>query len=83
MLERTLIRRIYRLDILYGLLLTFGLAQVLQGGFTNYFGVSGVSYNAPDLPVGRRQSRLHVSAGLSRLRHFRGDRHLRRHLADH
>ncbi len=51
-LERTLIRRIYKLDILYGLLLTFGLAQVLQGGFTNYFGSSGVSYDAPDLLSG-------------------------------
>ncbi|GAB0113239.1 branched-chain amino acid ABC transporter permease [Acidisoma sp. C75] len=45
--ERTLIRPIYKLDILYGLLLTFGLAQVLQGLATNYFGVSGVSYEAP------------------------------------
>jgi branched-chain amino acid transport system permease protein len=52
LLERTLIRRIYKLDILYGLLLTFGLAQVLQGGFTNYFGVSGVSYDAPALLSG-------------------------------
>ena len=46
-LERTVIRRIYKLDILYGLLLTFGIAQVLQGGLTNYFGSSGVSYDAP------------------------------------
>src|SRR5271168_1748320 len=52
LLERTLIRRIYKLDILYGLLLTFGLAQVLQGGFTNYFGSSGVSYDAPALLSG-------------------------------
>jgi branched-chain amino acid transport system permease protein len=51
-LERTLIRRIYKLDILYGLLLTFGLALILQGGFTNYFGSSGVSYNAPALLSG-------------------------------
>ncbi len=51
-LERTVIRRIYQLDILYGLLLTFGLAQVLQGGFTNYFGSSGVSYDAPALLSG-------------------------------
>ncbi len=51
-LERSVIRRIYKLDILYGLLLTFGIAQVLQGGLTNYFGVSGVSYNAPDLLSG-------------------------------
>jgi branched-chain amino acid transport system permease protein len=46
-LERTIIRHIYKLDILYGLLLTFGLAQVLQGLATNYFGVSGVSYDPP------------------------------------
>ena len=48
LLERAFIRRIYKLDILYGLLLTFGMAQVLQGLATNYFGSSGVSYNAPD-----------------------------------
>jgi branched-chain amino acid transport system permease protein len=47
-LERTVIRRIYKLDILYGLLLTFGLAQLLEGVFTNYFGSSGVSYDTPD-----------------------------------
>jgi branched-chain amino acid transport system permease protein len=46
-LERVLIRPIYKLDILYGLLLTFGLAQVLQGLATNFFGVSGVSYDPP------------------------------------
>ncbi len=46
-LERAFIRRIYKLDILYGLLLTFGIAQVLQGLATNYFGVSGVSYDPP------------------------------------
>ncbi|HQT39974.1 MAG TPA: branched-chain amino acid ABC transporter permease [Acidocella sp.] len=48
-LERTVIQRIYKLDILYGLLLTFGLAQLLQGLMTNYFGSSGVSYNTPDI----------------------------------
>ncbi|MDR3520378.1 MAG: branched-chain amino acid ABC transporter permease [Acidocella sp.] len=52
MLERTVIRRIYKLDILYGLLLTFGLAQLLQGLMTNYFGSSGVSYNTPDILSG-------------------------------
>jgi branched-chain amino acid transport system permease protein len=46
-LERAFIRRIYKLDILYGLLLTFGIAQVLQGVATNYFGSSGVSYDPP------------------------------------
>jgi branched-chain amino acid transport system permease protein len=49
LLERVFIRHIYKLDILYGLLLTFGMAELLQGLFTNYFGSSGVSYNAPDV----------------------------------
>ncbi len=48
-LERTIIQRIYKLDVLYGLLLTFGLAQLLQGLMTNYFGSSGVSYATPDI----------------------------------
>ena len=51
-LERTVIRRIYKLDILYGLLLTFGIAQVLQGLATNYFGSSGVSYATPAVFAG-------------------------------
>jgi len=46
-LERGLIRFTYKLDILYGLLLTFGVAMVLQGLFTNYYGSSGVSYGGP------------------------------------
>ena len=52
LLERVLISRIYKLDILYGLLLTFGIAQVLQGVATVYFGSSGVSYDAPALLSG-------------------------------
>ncbi len=52
LVERTLIRRIYKLDILYGLLLTFGLAEVLQGAATNYFGSSGVSYDTPQALAG-------------------------------
>jgi branched-chain amino acid transport system permease protein len=51
-LERTVIRHIYKLDILYGLLLTFGLAEVLEGIFTNYYGSSGVSYDTPDILSG-------------------------------
>jgi len=51
-LERAFISRIYKLDILYGLLLTFGIAQVLQGLATNYFGSSGVSYDTPDILSG-------------------------------
>ncbi|MHB1304217.1 MAG: branched-chain amino acid ABC transporter permease [Acidiphilium sp.] len=52
LLERTLIRFTYKLDILYGLLLTFGLALVLQGLFTNRFGSSGVSYGGPAILSG-------------------------------
>ena len=49
-LERTLVRRIYRLDHLYGLLLTFGVALIIEGIFRNYYGVSGQAYDAvPDL----------------------------------
>lgn len=51
-LERSLIRFTYNLDILYGLLLTFGVALVLEGIFTNAFGSSGVSYNGPDILSG-------------------------------
>ena len=36
--ERTMLSRLYKLDHLYGLLLTFGLALMIQGMFTNYYG---------------------------------------------
>jgi branched-chain amino acid transport system permease protein len=45
--ERLCLRRLYRLDPLYGLLLTFGLALVLEGIFQNAFGISGNSYPVP------------------------------------
>ncbi|WP_020677263.1 branched-chain amino acid ABC transporter permease [Geopsychrobacter electrodiphilus] len=45
LIEKTMLKRLYKVDHLYGLLLTFGLALILQGVFTNYFNVSGVSYN--------------------------------------
>ena len=41
-----MLSRLYKLDHLYGLLLTFGLALVIQGVFTNYFGTSGLPYRA-------------------------------------
>jgi len=47
LLERTLLRWIQGLDPLYGLLLTFGLALVIQGIFQNYFGSSGMPYAMP------------------------------------
>src|SRR3954468_8689437 len=40
-IERTLLRRLAGLDPLYGLLLTFGLALLLEGGFRQIYGVSG------------------------------------------
>ena len=45
--ERTLLRRLASLDPLYGLLLTFGLALVIQGLFRNAFGSSGQPYRIP------------------------------------
>ena len=41
-LERTVISRLYQLDHLYGLLLTFGMALIIQGVFQNYFGSSEI-----------------------------------------
>ena len=45
--ERTLIKQIAGLDHLYGLLLTFGLALIIQGVFQNEFGSSGMPYPTP------------------------------------
>src|SRR4030081_2394719 len=47
-IERTMLSRLYKLDHLYGLLLTFGLALIIQGVFTNYFGSSGLPYRIPE-----------------------------------
>ena len=47
-IERLLLKRLYKLDPLYGLLLTFGLALILQGVFQQYYGSSGQSYAAPE-----------------------------------
>ncbi|MFD1253909.1 High-affinity branched-chain amino acid transport system permease protein LivH [Devosia equisanguinis] len=45
--ERLMISRLYKLDHLYGLLLTFGLALIIQGLFRNGYGVSGLPYSIP------------------------------------
>ncbi|WP_234053026.1 MULTISPECIES: branched-chain amino acid ABC transporter permease [unclassified Xanthobacter] len=50
-IERTLLRRLYNLDHLYGLLLTFGLALIFEGLFRRQYGSSGLPYNNP-LPGG-------------------------------
>jgi len=47
-IEKTMLARLYKLDHLYGLLLTFGLALIIQGLFTNYYGSSGLPYRIPD-----------------------------------
>jgi branched-chain amino acid transport system permease protein len=46
-LERTMLHRLYRLDPLYSLLLTFGVALVLEGLLRNRFGTSGLPYPLP------------------------------------
>ena len=46
-IERTMLSRLYKLDHLYGLLLTFGLALIIQGLFRNEFGSSGLPYQIP------------------------------------
>jgi branched-chain amino acid transport system permease protein len=46
-LERLFLKRIYKLDHLYGLLLTFGLALIIEGLFRNEYGVSGQPYAIP------------------------------------
>jgi branched-chain amino acid transport system permease protein len=49
LIERTLLRHLYRVDPIYGLLLTFGVALIAEGLFREQFGVSGQSYRVPDL----------------------------------
>src|SRR5919107_105446 len=51
-IERLLISRLYNLDHLYGLLLTFGLALIIQGLFRNEYGSSGLPYQIPPLLAG-------------------------------
>ena len=51
-LERAMIRRLYKLDPIYGLLLTFGLSLIIQGLFRQQYGVSGLPYAVPDLLKG-------------------------------
>jgi branched-chain amino acid transport system permease protein len=46
-LERLMIARLYHLDHLYGLLLTFGLALIMQGLLRNQYGISGLPYGIP------------------------------------
>ena len=51
-IERLMLSKLYKLDHLYGLLLTFGIALILQGLFRNEFGSSGQPYQIPDVLQG-------------------------------
>jgi branched-chain amino acid transport system permease protein len=53
-LERTMLKRLYQLDHLYGLLLTFGLALIIQGLFRHEYGSSGLPYTIPTALTGGR-----------------------------
>lgn len=53
-IERSMLARLYKLDHLYGLLLTFGLALIIQGLFRNWFGSSGEPYPIPPELAGAR-----------------------------
>ncbi len=57
-LERLFLRHIYRLDHLYGLLLTFGLALIIEGVFRNEYGSSGQPYSIPSQLEGGQN--LHI-----------------------
>ena len=51
-IERLFLKRLYKLDPLYGLLLTFGLALIAEGIFRELYGVSGQTYDVPELLSG-------------------------------
>jgi branched-chain amino acid transport system permease protein len=52
LIERLLLRWIYKLDHLYGLLLTLGLTMLIEGVFRSIYGVSGLGYDTPELLEG-------------------------------
>lgn len=51
-IERTMLRWLYKLDHLYGLLLTFGLTLLLEGVFRSFYGVSGQTLDVPEQLAG-------------------------------
>ena len=51
-IERLFLQWLYKLDHLYGLLLTFGLALIIEGTFRNFFGSSGLPYSVPSQLTG-------------------------------
>ena len=51
-IEKTMLRWLYKLDHLYGLLLTFGITLMIEGLFRSFYGVSGQPYSVPDALTG-------------------------------
>jgi len=51
-IEKTMLRWLYKLDHLYGLLLTFGITLIVEGVFRSFYGVSGQPYAVPELLSG-------------------------------
>jgi len=51
-IERTMLQWLYKLDHLYGLLLTFGLALIIEGLARNYYGSAGLPYQMPETLIG-------------------------------
>jgi branched-chain amino acid transport system permease protein len=51
-IERLFLKHLYKLDPIYGLLLTFGLALIFEGVFRELYGASGQNYNVPELLQG-------------------------------
>ena len=52
LIEKTMLQWLYKLDHLYGLLLTFGITLMIEGIFRSVYGSSGLSYSVPDLLQG-------------------------------
>lgn len=51
-IERLFLKHLYKIDPIYGLLLTFGLALIAEGIFREMYGVSGQNYDVPELLSG-------------------------------
>lgn len=62
-IERSLLRWLYELDHLYGLLLTFGLVLIIEGTMTAAFGSSGLPYGKPDVLAGAQRIPLGALTG--------------------
>ncbi|MBJ7309326.1 branched-chain amino acid ABC transporter permease [Rugamonas sp. CCM 8940] len=52
LIEKTMLRWLYKLDHLYGLLLTFGITLLTEGVFRSFYGVSGQPFSTPELLSG-------------------------------